>query len=298
MNKSLKGVILIAIASIFWGLASTFVKITLQTRGDPLIIAQTRVSISAIILIIFFLIYDNTKLKIEYKDFVKFLFIGIFGLAGSNYFYYSAIKETTVANAILIQYIAPILVAVYSVIFVKEKISRKVLISIALSTIGIFFAIDGFQLNLSTQHQKGIIFAFAAAFSFATFTISAKNILKKYNNVTAMIYTFIATSLFWIIVNPPQNIIEANYSLNDWGVFIFIAIISILIPYSCYFYGLNLLSGTKAILAATLEPIVAIISEIIFLGTSFTNLKIFGAVLVILSIVNLSRNNIKNAYRK
>ncbi|MSQ46231.1 MAG: DMT family transporter [Ignavibacteria bacterium] len=291
MRSSLLGYIFVVIASFFWGISATVAKIVLEKTGDPLILSQTRVTISAILLFIYLYFFKRELLKIDWKDFKYFIITGIFGLAGSNYFYYSAIKETTVSNAILVQYTAPILVALYSVFILREKLSRVLLYSIIISFIGIYLAIGGFEFNLTESSKRGIIYAVLAAFSFATFTLSAKKLLNKYQSITSMLYTLLAASLFWITVNSPMEIAAANYSTNDWLLYSVIAIISILIPYSCFFYGLKLLSSTKAILTSTLEPIFAIGSEIIFLGITFSLIQGAGAFLVIASIVILTLQN-------
>ena len=89
------------------------------------------------------------------------------------------------------------------------------------------------------------------------------------------------------MVQPPQTILAAGYSFADWKVFTLVSTTSILVPYSFYFFGLQYLTPTRAIITSTLEPIVAIATEFIFLGGTMGPLQIAGAVLVIGSIILL-----------
>jgi drug/metabolite transporter (DMT)-like permease len=91
-----------------------------------------------------------------------------------------------------------------------------------------------------------------------------------------------------------MDILNANYSIEDWKVFGIIALISILVPYSLYYYGLKHIQSSKAIIISTLEPVVAIFSEWLFLNGKMGMIQMFGAVLVIAAIVVLQRDSKNN----
>ena len=116
---------------------------------------------------------------------------------------------------------------------------------------------------------------------------------QKYSIWTGLIYLLGAATLFWSFINTPMEIFEANYSFEDWKVFGIIALISILIPYSLYYYGLHHIQSSKAIIISTLEPIVAIISEWLFLNGRMGIIQVVGAILVITAIVVLQRDSKK-----
>jgi drug/metabolite transporter (DMT)-like permease len=110
------GYVWIAAAAALWGTAATVVKYLFNNQYDPLIIVQTRVTIACAALILFFLLRNPSTFRVELRDIPVFFFVGICGVAGSNYFYYFAIKESNVATSILLQYTAPILVTLYAAV--------------------------------------------------------------------------------------------------------------------------------------------------------------------------------------
>jgi len=220
------------------------------------------------------------------RDVPHFFFVGVCGIAGSNYFYYFAIKESNVATAIVVQYSAPIMVALYAIVVQHEKMTRFKLLSLIISTAGIFLAVGGLNGLLVANH-KGIVLALAAAVSYAIFNLAGKPLTKKYSVWSSLVFTLGAATLFWLVVQPPQTILAAGYSFADWKIFTLVSTTSILVPYSFYFFGLQYLSPTRAIITSTLEPIVAIATEFIFLGGTMGPLQIVGAVLVIGSIILL-----------
>ncbi len=284
--KKLKGYLFIAIAATLWGASATIVKHLFNIQYPPLIIVQTRVSIAFVILAVFFLLTNPRSLGFRFRDVPHIFLVGVCGIAGSNYFYYFAIKESNVATAIVVQYSAPIMVALYAIAIQHEKMTRFKLLALIFSTAGIFLAVGGLN-GLLLANRKGIVFALAAAVAYAIFNLAGKPLTKKYSVWSSLVFALGAATLFWMVVQPPQTILAAGYSFTDWGVFALVSTTSILVPYSFYFFGLQYLSPTRAIITSTLEPVVAIATEFIFLGGTMGPLQIAGAVLVVGSIILL-----------
>jgi len=285
MNQ-VKGYLFIAIAATLWGASATIVKHLFNVQFHPLIIIQTRVSIAFFLLVIFFLVKNPSALKFRIRDVPLFILVGVCGVAGSNYFYYFAIKDSNVATAILVQYSAPIMVAFYAVAAQHERMTTFKLISLICSTAGIFLAVGGLN-GLLVANRTGILFALVAAVSYSIFNIAGKPLIRKYSVWSSLIFSLGAATLFWLFIQSPRTIIEAGYSLSDWGVFALVSTTSILMPYSFYFLGLQILSPTRAIITSTLEPVVAITTAYIFLGGTMETLQILGALLVVGAIIFL-----------
>ena len=172
--KQYTGYVWIAAAASLWGIAATVVKFLFNNQYDPLIIVQTRVTIACVALVLFFLLRNRSLLRVELRDIPKFFFVGICGVAGSNYFYYFAIKESNVATSILLQYTAPILVAIYAALFQHERFTLSKFFALLLATLGIFLAVGAYDAGILRSNLKGVIFALIAAVTFAIFNIAGK----------------------------------------------------------------------------------------------------------------------------
>jgi len=281
-----KGYLFIASAATLWGASATLVKYLFNVQFHPLIIIQTRVSIAFLLLFLYFITTNPKSLKFKLKDVPLFFFVGVCGVAGSNYFYYFAIKESNVATAIVVQYSAPIMVALYAIVVQHERMTKFKFFALIFSTFGIFLAVGGLN-GLLVANGKGILFALVAAVSYSIFNIAGKPLIGKYGVWPSLVFSLGAATLFWMVIQTPQAIIEANYSFRDWQIFALVSTTSILIPYSLYFLGLQFLTPTRAIITSTLEPVVAIVTAFIFLGGTMGVLQIIGAVFVIGSIILL-----------
>ena len=109
--------VFVILAVSLWGGSAALAKYLFLTRYDPLIITQTRSSLSFLLLACYF-VYRR-PVRVPLSAFVtshKFALIGIVGIAVTNFTYYFTVKESTVATAILVQNVAPVLVMIYAVV--------------------------------------------------------------------------------------------------------------------------------------------------------------------------------------
>jgi drug/metabolite transporter (DMT)-like permease len=287
-ERPLLGYIFIMLAASFWGFSGTLAKyIFMRNEVDTLIVVQMRVTVSFVLLLAVFLIKDPSQLLCKPRDIKHFVMLGIFGIAASNFFYYYAINLTTVATAILVQYTAPVMVMIYAVTIQREPLELFKVLALALAMLGVFLAVGGNDISVFVADARGIISALLAGVAFAFFSIYGRSNPAKYSVWTTLTYTLGAASLFWLFVNPPWVIAQKGYSLEMWSLFGLIAVTSILLPYLFFIAGLRHLISTRAVITATLEPIVAIFSAAIFLGELLLPVQIAGAASVIAAVVLL-----------
>ena len=208
MNR-VKGYLFIACAATLWGASATLVKYLFNAQFHPLIIIQTRVSIAFVLLFFYFITTNPRILKFRIRDVPLFFFVGVCGIAGSNYFYYFAIKESNVATAIVVQYSAPIMVALYAIVVQHERMTRFKLLALIFSSLGIFLAVGGLN-GLLAANGKGILFALVAAVSYAIFNIAGKPLIEKYTVWPSLVFSLGAATFFWMVIQTPQTILAAH----------------------------------------------------------------------------------------
>ena len=286
MNR-FKGYAFILGATLFWGVSATTAKFLFTQHVDTLVLVQMRMSISFLIILFYFLISKRKFLAIKLSDLPHFALLGLIGGAGSNFTYYFTIQKTNVATAILLQYLAPVLVLAYAAITKEEILTVIKIIAGIVSLVGCYLAIVGKDFSIVSINRLGLMTGLASAICWAFTNVWLRHLIRKYSVWTCLVYSFMFASLFWLVMNPPWVIVAAAYSTGMWEMFIIFAVISILIPHSLYFGGIRYLTASRAIITATFEPVVAILSAFLFLGESLSLIQILGAVLVIVAIAIL-----------
>jgi hypothetical protein len=113
---SFRGYLYIGAAALFWespppGRAAFTGRVPGLKLGaiDPLILSQSRTTLSFLVLLPILLRRRGAPaLRVPKQDLIRFLLIGVLGVAASNYLYYLSIQRTNVATAIILQYTAPV----------------------------------------------------------------------------------------------------------------------------------------------------------------------------------------------
>ncbi len=287
----------IVLAVSLWGGSAPLAKFLFQTRYDPLIITQTRSSLSFLLLASYFIVVDRSVFRIRLRELYKFALIGIVGIAATNFTYYYTVKESTVATAILVQNIAPVVVMIYAVaVSREEELTGIKVISLLLALCGCFFAVSGGSLSDVRLAGWSLLTAPASMFTYAFMLIFSKYTLRQYGVWTTLIGGLGFAALFWLFVNPPWAIAAKRYGTGDWGIFLGFAVASILLPYIFFTKGLKILEATTVGILTTLEPVIAIMVAWFALGESINAVQVAGAVGVVGSVLLLQLR--RDSFRK
>ena len=288
-----RGYLYIAAATFLWGLTASLGKAVFthklaaaQAPIDPLILSQTRTTISWLVLAPILLLLRGRKvLALTGRDFLRTLLLGTLGIAGSNYFYYLAIEKTTVATAIVLQYTAPIWVLLYMLGRHRQRPTLQRVGAVGMAVAGSALAIGVFAQGRIKLDAVGIAAALAAALSFSFYNVYGHHLLETHDRWTIILHTLMGAALFWMVVNPPWKVLAAHYSGEQWLFLAVFAMLSMLLPFSFYFAGLQYLDATRAIVTSCLEPVFAILIAAAFLSEGLSPLQVVGVVAVLAATI-------------
>lgn len=274
-------------AATFWGVSATAAKFLLNRHVETILIVQTRVTISALILVLFYLVARPHLLRVRWRDLWRFALLGVIGVSGANFTYYFTIKESTVATAIILQYTAPLVVMAYATFAGEERFTSLKLLAAILSLAGCFLAVGAYDSGVLKLPFIGLVSGVGSMVCFAFLSVYTRHLLRRFNIWSMTVYSFIFASLFWLAINPPGAIAAQSPSGETWGGLAVLAVISVLIPHSLFFAGMQYIVASRAIITSTLEPVVAMASAAIVLGEFLHPIQVLGAALVVSAIVVL-----------
>lgn len=247
-----------------------------------------RVTMSAILLILFILIRDKSKLKIHIKDIPLFIGTGVCSIVFFNLCYFEAIHVIGGSSLpALLLYTAPIFVMIISIFLFKEKITKKKILSLVMTFGGLVLVTE----VLSSSHTislKAILLGLGAGLGYALYSIFGKFLVNKYDPLTITAYTFTTASVFSIPISKITNHISLIFSLQGIISSISLALVCTILPFLCYTTGLKKIEAGKASVLATIEPFVASVVGLLFFNESLTISKISGMLLILAAIVILN----------
>ncbi|MBI4689462.1 MAG: EamA family transporter [Nitrospirae bacterium] len=229
-------------------------------------------------------ILSTKKYRKEIPDIKKLKYPLILGLIAivNTVTYFYAFKNTTIANAVLTHYTAPIIVAFLAPIFLKETITKRIIIVIVIASIGLWIMLNGF--SFSNGHTAGIIAGLISGFAYAVIIIFTRAYSPDFNPV---VLCFFSNAVIASLLAP----FIRDFPLNALWSFLVMGILHSTIAPVLYYEGLKYVSANKTAVLGYLEPVCAIIFSMIFLNEVPGMNSIIGGILIIFSGYLTLRDN-------
>ncbi|MBS1234996.1 MAG: protein of unknown function transrane [Nitrospirae bacterium] len=276
----------VALAAGLWAASGSAAKFLFLNGITPVQLVQLRTTISASFLFLWLLAAKRGHLKLQRKDLIDLLLLGMV-LAATQFTYLYSISRINVAAAILLQYQAPVLIAGHALFFRHRKLSAYTLAALLGALTGCYFMVGAYNLDILDMNRQGIISGLASAFAFAVYAVKSESCMRSYTPWTVVFYALFFAAVIWNVLEPPLSAFTVAYSTASWSWIFFIGVFGTILPFGLYNEGINLILSTRASITATLEPVIAGGISFFFLGEVLGPLQIAGAGLVILSILIL-----------
>ncbi len=197
----------------------------------------------------------------------------------NNVFFNFSIKSTTIANAVLTHYLAPIFLLFFSIYLFKEKIRRASVIALALSLLGLIVLLFPQDISLNDTHFVGLLLGSLSAIFFAAEIAAKKQLSHTYKADMVSALFLSLSAIFLLPFVSFSNIIQVG--IEEWLTLLAFGVIIIAIGVSVHISGLK---DTKAQHVGTLnyiEPLGAILWGILFLSEALSANVVIGGALII-----------------
>lgn len=262
--------ICILIAIFLWSSLGIFVRLS----DVPVHILIFYVNGVSLIIQAIILCHKNYRKHLFQIKNIKYpLILGIFSLI-NTFTYFYAFQNTTIANAVLTHYTAPVIVAILAPVLLHEIITKKIIIIILLASSGLWIMLDGFAFEKTMT--AGIIAGLISGFAYAIIII----LLRKYSQqFHPLVLTFFINLFLGIFLLP----FVKDFPLKAIWIFLVMGIIHSTIAPILYYKGLQKVTANKAAVLGYLEPVCAVMFSVIFLFEMPGINTIMGGVLIIFS---------------
>lgn len=282
----------VVIAMITFGSIGIFVK---NINLSSLEIALLRAIIASLFLIA---IGIAIKIKISIKDIkTNSLLLLLSGVSmGLNWILlFQSYKYTTISNATLGYYFAPIFVIILSPIVLKEKITLTKIICACTAMLGLFLIINAGGSNDTDtyNHVLGMAYAIFGAALYAAVILINKHIKNLSGFETTLLQLIVATMVLLPVVLLQYKPNMLNMGIKSWANMLLIGIVHTGIAYLLYFRSIKELDAQSIAILSYIDPISAVIMATIFLGEDITIVKIIGGILILGSTYFADNENTK-----
>lgn len=281
------GYLFVVLAAVCWASGAAASKFLFVSGITPFQLVQLRITTACALLLVWLLVRRPRLLKIEPRDIPYFLLLGTLGMAAINITYLFAISRLNVAAALILEYLAPALIAAYTVVVRRERLSPSTALSIAAAIAGCYLVVGAYNLDLLQLNLPGILSGLGAAAAFAWWSVHGEYGMHRYDPWTVLFHALLVAAVEWNLLHPPLEAFLHPYDPATWGWILFVAVVGAILPFGLYYEGISRIRATRASITSTVEPIVAGILSFAFLGEAMGPLQIAGGALVIGAIVLL-----------
>lgn len=231
--------------------------------------------------------------KVDYKltkaHLPIFIATGIVGMFGYHVFFFGSLKYTTVTNSSIIAAANPMITTIIMALFLKNFVTRKQLIGIIISFLGVILTITGMDISVLTNitFNKGDLLMLTATTLWAIYSVISKAKCKGIPPIITTYYSFLICTIFVIpfcIYEKPWEFLP-DAPMTAWVSVLYMAVFPSVIGYLTQQHAIKELGPTRASIFVNLVPVFSMILAILLLGENFEVVKVITGGIIIFGVI-------------
>ncbi|PHQ38971.1 EamA family transporter [Halorubrum persicum] len=285
MNSETRGILLMMLSAVSFG--------TLGVLGKYASAAD--LSISTVLtyrflggtLFIWALVAYSGKLKLLHGQ-----SLGVAVLLGSGFYatqsglYFLGLEYMTAGLVSLVVYTYPVLVVVLSYIFLNERISRHIVVGLALTLSGIA-VISG--VDPVGADPRGVAIVLGAALVYAGYYVTSHVAVDNIDPQTLTAYVLPSAGASFVVFGVATNSLSIPTTGNEVAILAAVALVGTGIPIGAFFAGLAEVGASRASIISSLEPATAVVLGIILLDDPLAGATVVGGLLILIGVLVIQR---------
>ncbi len=288
------GYAMVALASTLFAVNGAVSKVVLSSGISSLRLTEVRCT-GALVGFVLIAWLRGNSLRFRLRELPFILLFGVVGLALVQFLYFVAIKRLPIGVGLIIEYIAPVLIALWTRYVWKRRLPRAVWVAMAVALGGLAMVVELWRGT--SLDGAGVAAALAAALCYATYVLAGEHGVRTRDTVSLTTIGFIFAALFYAIIQPWWTFPFARSSVDVsllgrldtlhapvWGMYLWVIVLGGVAPFLLYFGSLKHISATRASLVAMLEPVVASLVAYAWLGETFGAWQIVGGCVVLAAL--------------
>jgi drug/metabolite transporter (DMT)-like permease len=295
-RRAALGYAMVAVAATLFAVNGAVAKVILASGLSSLRLTQVRCTGALLGLALALAVASPRRLRVRRRELPLLAAFGIGGLAAVQWLYFFAIHRLAIGIALLIQYLAPLLVALYARFVLHEAVRRRIWMALALSLAGLVLIVELWKgLVLS---GPGVAAAFGAAVTYAVYVLLAERAVIARDPISLSAYGFLFASIFWAVVQPwwsfPHGVAGRRVSLLGhlsashvpvWALMTWMVVLGTIVPFGLVVGALRHITATRVAIVAMIEPVAAAAVAYGWLGESLGPLQLTGGAVVLVAIL-------------
>ncbi|HOC08653.1 MAG: EamA family transporter [Clostridiales bacterium] len=296
----LRGSTLVILAAFFYGINVVISKTAYTEGANPMFVLAMRFLIASVLLWSYNLVSKGRESARASAGQLKVLvIIGGAVYAAFSMFYYNSINHIPVSLASVIFYLYPVVVNVFMITVIGERVVPRQILALIMATLGCFLMVWS---PVSDYNVLGILLAFGACFSFSTYLILLDSkfaeSLKSLEPLTVTAYITSAAAITLLASALLTGSLWAAVTPKAWLAVLASAFFSTFLSNLLFFTGLRETGSSRASILSTFEPVVSVALGVIMLDEVLTLFQFSGVAMIIVAVIIINMLKMGNAEDK
>jgi drug/metabolite transporter (DMT)-like permease len=284
--KKINGIIYALLSSAAFGIMPIFAKYAANNGSNTLTILSTRFLLSALILFVYFL-FKKINYKVEKKQLIALGIVALCGFVPTASLLFFSYNYISTGLATTLHFIYPAVVVVANRVFFKDPLTKNKLISLFLSMVSIYLLVG---VKFDNVNLFGVTLALISGFTHSISIFGMNKVeLKTLDNNVSVFYISIFAGLAIFSITALTGSIKLAINPYTVSSLLGIALISNIASIALLMKAIKIIGPSPSAILGTFEPIVSIIMGIILFSEDFTFSIFIGTLLILASVVLLSK---------
>ena len=290
MSPQRRALVLMILTALVWAGLFPTGKVALRSI-PPFPFAAIRLTIGAALLFLYLhRKNDAQEMPVNWTPRLvgSFLFLGFTGYLLSVGGSYQGLRLTTATNAALLNAASPIAIALLAAIFLREKMSAKMLLGIVISIVGVgvIVARGSWQVITASAYNPGDLIIVATLFAWGIYTTYGRHLMQVVSPLAATTYAYIAGATYLLIACWLTEWEGWQIAETRWDSWLAVAYQSTLGTFAHFWYyqAVEILGPSRAGVFINLVPVMAIGIAYVFLDEALTLPHLVGGLIVLVGV--------------
>lgn len=285
MTKT-RGILLIMLAAVCFGLLPLFATIAYANGFNPITLTLFRFGFSA------GLLYTYIRIKgINYRvskwQFFMLFQAGLIGYGLMMLILVASYNYIPTGLATTIHFVYPIAIMIGSIFIFKEAVDWKSITALIFSVVGIYF-LTGFN-SLQSLNIFGVSLALVSGVLYAYYVLTiARSSLKEVSAFVIAFYISFFNTLILLVVCAFTGDLQLNITCTGFLSILALSLISGFVGMVAFHAGLKIIQATTASILSTFEPITSLLVGVFLLAEVLAWYHILGSMLIIFSVITVT----------
>jgi drug/metabolite transporter (DMT)-like permease len=289
------GYLLVVTAAVLFGLNGGVSRVAMGSGLDPASFTTLRITGATLVFLGYAACFRRSALRRPRGSALLLVIaLGLVGVTALQLTYNVAIDRLPLGIALLIEYLAPVLVVLWVRFVRKEPVHGRMWFAVALAVVGL--AIVGQVWHGLAFDGLGVVMALLAAVSFAAYFLLGEHNVGFDDPLRVILWAFVVATVAMNLIQPiwatPR--LEGSTSLlgrldqhaaNPWLVIAVVVVLGTVVPFFLEMVALRHLAATVVTVVAMLEPVIANVLGWAWFRESLSPVQLVGALAVLAGIV-------------